>query len=422
MNKLRRPVRLYVVAVIASAGLAVTLALGAGIGRADPALALMLLLVATVAQLQVVHLSAKTKVSVGDAPIFAAVLLLPAPVAMLLGGASTFTGLRFATRQPFYNRLFNASGTVLATGAAAGVHGLLARGTILLDDPIAIAASAVSYYLVKATVTDVVVALQLRRDPTRTWWTDHRREIGHHTALYLLGILAAVAASGDVRLLLLFLAPMGLILFALREATRLRQHTKDAIVELADLIDQRDPYTYGHSLRVAELSRRVARRLRLPAERVDLITEAARMHDIGKISTPDEILKKPGPLNEREWTEMRKHCEGGHHLLRQLPDFAEGGELVLCHHERFDGTGYPRGLRGVDLPLEASIIAVCDAYDAMTSDRVYRPALSMHRVVEELRHGRGRQWHDRAVDAILELIDEGALLTSPVAPSAASAG
>lgn len=422
MSKLRLPVRVFVVAVIAAATIALGgVALLAPVVATDALLVAALLAVATVAQLQVVHLSAKTKVSVGDAAIFASVLMLPAPLAMLVGGASTFIGLRFATRQPLYNRLFNASGTVLAAGASSVLHGALSRGGALLDDPISLLVSAIAYYLVKVTVTDVVVALQLRRIPFRTWWSDHRREIWHHTALYLLGILAAVSAERQTWSLALFLAPMGLILLALREATRLRQHTKDAIVQLADLIDQRDPYTYGHSQRVAELSRRVARQLKLPTERVDLVTEAARMHDIGKISTPDQILKKPGPLSEREWVEMRKHCEGGHSFLQQLPDFAEGADLVLSHHERFDGKGYPRGLKGVDLPLEASIIAVCDAYDAMTSDRVYRPALPPHRVIEELRAGRGTQWHARAIDGMLALVEQGAL-AEIMAPAAATAG
>lgn len=247
----------------------------------------------------------------------------------------------------------------------------------------------------------------------------------HHAALYMLGILAAVTAERQTWSLALFLVPMALILLALREATRLRRHTKDAIVELADLIDQRDPYTYGHSQRVAEHASRVAKRLRLAPERVELITEAARMHDIGKVTTPDHILKKPAALDAREWSEMRKHCESGHRFLQQIPDFVDGAELVLCHHERVDGSGYPRKLRGSDLPLEASIISVCDAYDAMTSDRVYRQALTFERVVAELGGGRGTQWREEAVDAVLELMSEGAIAPASAraaAPGVAAAG
>jgi HD-GYP domain-containing protein (c-di-GMP phosphodiesterase class II) len=419
VRKLRAPVRLYVLAVIAVAGLAfaATPLLPAG-GKLDPLLIGAFLAVATVANLRVVHVSPKTKVTVGDTAIFAAVLTVSPVAAMAIGAVSTFLGLRFATAQPLYNLLFNASGTTIAVGAASWIERSLARGPGLLDDPVALVASAAAYYLVKATITDGVVALQLRRDPLRSWWPDHRRDIFHHAALYMLGILAAFAAERQTWSLALFLVPIALTLLALREATRLRQRTKDAIIELADMIDQRDPYTYGHSQRVAEHANRVARRLRLAPERVELITEAARMHDIGKVSTPDHILKKPAALDPREWTEMRRHCESGHRFLQQIPDFEVGADLVLSHHERYDGTGYPRKLKGVDLPLEASIIAVCDAYDAMTSDRVYRSALPFQKVVSELRAGRGSQWHEKAVDALLDLVSEGSI--APASPRAAS--
>lgn len=421
MGKSRRPTRVYVLAVIAAGPVAlIGGALAAPSVTGDVGFWAVLLVVATAAQLRAVHLSAKNKVMVGDLPIFAAVLTVTAPVAMLIGGVSTFVGLRFATKQGLRNRLFNASGTLLATGAAAAVYRGLAHGPSLLDDPIAIALAAATSYLAKSTITDIVIALQLRRDPVRGWWRAHRREIWYHVALYALGVIAAMLAERQPWTLALFLAPMGVLLWGLRETTRLRQSTKEAIIELADVIDRRDPYTFGHSQRVAELSRRLARHLRLPAARVDLIAEAARMHDIGKVSIPDQILKKPGPLTEREWAEMRKHCEIGYRFLQQLPDFADGAELVLCHHERHDGHGYPRGLAGTEMSLDASIISVSDAYDAMTTDRVYRPALAGHRVIAELRSGRGSQWDGRAVDGMLALIDQGVVSpsTAPVALTA----
>lgn len=411
MRKLRLPVRLYVLAIIIGAALAfASTPFMPQQGSRDLVLLTSLFLVAVVADLRVVHVSAKTKITVGDTPIFAAVLIAAPLAAMAVGALATFTGLRFATKQPLYNRLFNASGTAIAAALAAWLHRSIARGPGLLDDPVAIALTAIVYYLVKTTITDIVIALQTRRDILRSWLPEHRRDIFHHAAMYLLGVLAAIAAQQQSWSIALFLVPIALILLALREATRLRQHTKEAIIELADLIDQRDPYTYGHSQRVAEHANQVARRLRLPPERVELITEAARMHDLGKVTTPDHILKKPGPLSDREWDEMHKHCDAGHHFLQRIPDFVEGADLVLSHHERVDGTGYPRGLRGIDLPLEASIIAVCDAYDAMTSDRVYRSALPYQRVVSELRSGRGVQWHEKAVDALLELMEQGAVV------------
>ncbi|MBM4420880.1 MAG: HD domain-containing protein, partial [Chloroflexi bacterium] len=131
-----------------------------------------------------------------------------------------------------------------------------------------------------------------------------------------------------------------------------------------------------------------------------------RLHDIGKIATPDRILQKPGPLDHHERDEMHRHSEAGYELLRRMGDFWDGAQLVRWHHERPDGRGYPRGLRGTELPLEASVISVCDAYDAMTSDRVYREALTSDRVMSELLAGRGTQWHAAVVDALIEMVRE----------------
>jgi HD-GYP domain-containing protein (c-di-GMP phosphodiesterase class II) len=405
---LRLPIRLYVAAVITAGAVAFAVAhVMPQDGSLDPFLLLSLFVVATIAGLRVVHVSTKRKITVDGAAIFAGVLTVMPVAAMAIGALSVFIGLSFATKQPLWNRLFNASSTALAAGAAAWLHRGFARGTTLLDDPIVLALTAATYYLVKTSITDIAIALQTRRDPVRSWWPDHRNHLFHHGALYMLGILAAISAEHQAWSLGLFLVPMALILLALREAARLRSHTREAIIELADLIDQRDPYTYGHSQRVADHANRVARHLRMSSERVELVTEAARMHDVGKVSTPDHVLRKPGPLDAHEWLEMHKHCDAGHDFLHRIPDFDEGADLVRSHHERVDGSGYPRGLKGIELPLEASIIAVCDAYDAMTSDRVYRQALPHHKVIAELKAGRGTQWNERAVDALLELVERG---------------
>jgi putative nucleotidyltransferase with HDIG domain len=122
-------------------------------------------------------------------------------------------------------------------------------------------------------------------------------------------------------LLLLLIAPVGLILLTLRHAARLRAQTRAAIVQLADLIDRRDRYTYGHSQRVAQYANRLARQMKLAPTQVDLVTEAARLHDLGKISTPDHVLLKPTGLDGNERSVMREHSELGYRLLAQLPDF-----------------------------------------------------------------------------------------------------
>jgi putative nucleotidyltransferase with HDIG domain len=196
------------------------------------------------------------------------------------------------------------------------------------------------------------------------------------------------------------------MLITLRDSARVREQTRAAILELADLIDLRDPYTHGHSQRVAALAERLARRLKLQHSQVELIRDAARVHDIGKIGTNDVVLLKAGPLDDSEQAEMRRHVEIGHRLLRRLPEFWEGAELVLAHHERHDGKGYPRGLQGGELPLEVSVISVADAYDAMTSDRPYRRGMPWEQVRAELLRCRGAQWREIAVDAFVAMIED----------------
>ncbi|HEV8468327.1 MAG TPA: HD-GYP domain-containing protein [Candidatus Limnocylindria bacterium] len=410
MSRLRWPLRLYILAVLGAA-LAVLPAGAAFRGDLRTSDTLLLALVtamAAVGQLWPVHLSVKVKMTVDETATFAACLLLGPFYAMVAAGASTLIALHFrGVRQRWYNRGFNAASSVLATGAAATVYVVIAGpNSTVVREPWAILLAAVTKYVVHTALVDVVVALQMRRSPLVGWWRLHRRLLPYEAALLLIGALGAIAAQSQPWTLLLFGAPMAVVLFTLRDSARVREQTKSAILELADLIDLRDPYTHGHSQRVAELAERLAKRLRLEYTQVELIRDAARVHDIGKIGTNDLVLLKPGPLTDEEQKEMRRHTEIGHRLLKRLPEFWEGAELVLSHHERHDGRGYPRGLKGDELPFEVSVISVADTYDAMTTDRPYRKGLAWDAVRAELLRQRGKQWRERAVDAFIDMIDE----------------
>ncbi|HEX6060687.1 MAG TPA: HD-GYP domain-containing protein [Candidatus Limnocylindria bacterium] len=414
MRSLRPALRSYVAAVIV-AGLA-PLGLGTLVLRplgTDLPVAAVLLVLATAAQLRPVHLTQKTKVTVEDAATFAAALLLDPALAMLVAGGSTaLAGLR--GRMSWYNRAFNVSAVVIDTGGAAITFTLLTGGAgPSLSTVPAIAAAALLKFAVNSTVVDVAVALQLRRRPLAKWWARHRRDAAQLLSLYVVGAIGAAAASDSPLTLALCVAPSVLVLLALRNTARIAAGTKQAARALASLIEQRDQYTYGHSQRVADYAERLARAMRMDAVQVELIREAALLHDIGKIATPDAVLLKPTGLDACERGLMHEHAEHGYTLLEKLPAFWEGAEFVRSHHERVDGTGYPRGLRGWELPLEVSVIAVADSYDAMTTDRVYRKALPWPVVRAELLRERGRQWHASVVDAFLSMIE--AELVEPAA-------
>jgi putative nucleotidyltransferase with HDIG domain len=399
-----------VLGVIGAGVAAVALAaLGARTFDWDEATAFVVLFaMSTLAQLWPVHLSVKTKMTVDDLPTFAAAILLGPFASMVIAGGSVLVALRYQrSRMPWYNRAFNVAVTALSTGAAAVTFAVLSRGAApSFEAPLPIAVAAIARYLIQQSLVDIAVGLQLRHHPFARWWELHRRDLLNQATLYALGGLAAVTAGQQPLALALFAIPMAITLLTMRDSARVRADVRTAILELADLIDLRDPYTHGHSQRVSELAERLARHLSLQPTQVALIRDAARVHDIGKIGTNDMVLLKQGPLTNDEVVEMRKHAEMGHRLLRRLPEFWEGAELVLAHHERHDGKGYPRGLRGDELPLEVSVISVADTYDAMTTDRPYRRALPWVTVRSELLAGRDTQWRGEVVDAFIELMGQ----------------
>src|SRR3989442_8078663 len=198
------------------------------------------------------------------------------------------------------------------------------------------------------------------------------------------------------------MVPIAAIQLALTRSVQVMEPTIAAVESMADVGDRPDPYTFQHSQSVANHWVNIARKLRLADREVELIRLAARVHDLGKIAVPDEVLHKQGRLTTTEFEVMKKHPETGAEILAKFPEYRRGRELVLAHHERIDGLGYPRGLAGVAIALDARCIAVADSWDAMTSDRPYRKALEAEVALGELLRGRGTQWDASVVDAFAE--------------------
>lgn len=178
------------------------------------------------------------------------------------------------------------------------------------------------------------------------------------------------------------------------------------VESLADAIDAKDNYTNGHSGRVADYSKEIAARYGYDEKRQEKIFMMGLLHDVGKIGVPDEVINKPGRLTDEEFACIKKHPGIGGKILgniKEMPELAAGAKW---HHERYDGKGYPQGLAGDDIPEEARIIAVADAYDAMTSNRSYRGALPQEKVRGEIEKGKGSQFDPRFADIMLGMIDD----------------
>jgi HD-GYP domain-containing protein (c-di-GMP phosphodiesterase class II) len=232
-----------------------------------------------------------------------------------------------------------------------------------------------------------------------------------------IGLLAALASGGQPYAFLL-VTPL-IILFGvfagerrarLEHAVELGNAYRGTTMVLADLVESDDAYTGVHSRTVVSLSVQVAERLGLDAQRRRTVEFGAMLHDVGKMAVPKEIINKPGPLTDQEWAIVRMHTVEGQRLLERVGGIMKDvGQVVRGSHERWDGDGYPDGLAGEDIPLEARIVCCCDAFNAMTTDRSYRAALPTPVAIAELRDNAGSQFDPAVVDALLEIVRHDAV-------------
>ncbi|MBW2598958.1 MAG: HD-GYP domain-containing protein [Deltaproteobacteria bacterium] len=186
----------------------------------------------------------------------------------------------------------------------------------------------------------------------------------------------------------------------------LRESLGVTIQVMVSAVEVRDPYTAGHQLRSADLARAIATEMRLSQDRIEGIRMAGSIHDIGKLSIPAEILSKPGKLSDMEFTLIKEHSWKGYEMLKDVESPWPLAEIVYQHHERMDGSGYPRNLKGKEILMEARIMAVADVVEAMASHRPYRPALKLDTALEEIENNKGTMYDTAVVDACLRLFRE----------------
>lgn len=231
---------------------------------------------------------------------------------------------------------------------------------------------------------------------------------------YFLALLAEM--ENGYWLVLLFMLPLLLARYSFKLYLDGKKQQHSILRAFAAAIEAKDPYTRGHSERVAFYADEIARAMGLPARRIRRLYDAALFHDIGKIGVPDEILQKPGRLTPEERAVIQRHPGTGVDILRGIDAYAELLPLILHHHEFYDGEGYPDGTKGDEVPLEVYILGVADAYDAMTSDRPYRAGFSSDRAVDIILEGAGGQFHPQVAQTVADLVRSGKLQESEAGP------
>jgi hypothetical protein len=347
-------------------------------------------------------------VTVGAAIDFAIIVLFGPSIAAWLGllGALVSSGL--ARKVPFYKLIFNMGQHVLTLGTAALVFQISGGdisnpGFRRLILPFILCVPA--YFFVNNALICLIIGVTDKISPIRVWLVDFRWTIGHDLILAPLGLVVAwLYSEVSPWSVFAFFAPLALARYVYKLYMELRDAYFDSIAALASALDASDPYTRGHSDRVTAYAKKVARAMGLSEREIESIEFAGRLHDIGKIGVDRSILRKRSRLNDREYREMQKHPIMGAEIAGKLKFLKKAEGYVSHHHERYDGLGYPDGLRAEEIPIGARIMGVVDAFDAMTSDRPYRPALSVAIAVQELEKGSGKQFDPYITDIFIRLI------------------
>ncbi|MFE2049315.1 HD-GYP domain-containing protein [Streptomyces sp. NPDC059459] len=343
--------------------------------------------------------------------LLAGAFLLPPPAAALVALPGALLS-PVARRPAALRRVWRAAQLALAVWAAARVHGCLhgPAAVVAADFPYAFgpAGAAVLAFCLVLTLLDGGISALADRVPARRAWRGLFSRSPAPIAVHgLAGLMMAVlwrSPYGAVAALLV-LPPMCVAWWAFAQYHRERAAHQATIRALVQAVDIKDGYTRGHSERVGQASMMIARELGMDDERVETLRFAGILHDVGKLGVPTRLLRKDGPLTPEERRVIELHPEYGHEMVRGIRFLGEARAAVLHHHERLDGSGYPYGLTGDRIPESARVVAVADAFDAMTSTRSYRRARPVPAAVEELRRCAGAQFDPRMVGALVRALD-----------------
>lgn len=365
-----------------------------------------------------VYFAESHTISLGSISQMATVVLFPLPAALCtiaLGKAINEISLLMQGKRgrTWRHVAVNSGGVVLASAAGGGAFVLL-KGNVYLwqSGPMAVlalpglAALAALYYFADVSAIAGAVSLSSHESPWAAFRNISRGTLLPEVSLILVGIVFAVILHFSPVLSLFVFVPVILSLRAFESVARLRKETIEAVLKLAESIDYRDTGTYEHSQRIADLTRRLCQSVGLMAEHADQVVLASKVHDLGKIGISNEILLKQGPLTMNERHVMQEHPLIGANILSSYSAFKDSVDIVKHHHERWDGTGYPDGLRGTEIPVGSRIVAVVDAFDSMTADRPYRAGMRVEDAVERLKDGMGSQFDTQICAAFLQMLIE----------------
>jgi len=362
-----------------------------------------------VAELLPVYLQPEAAISVSFAPLYA-VILLSSP---FLSALVAFLGMFFGTiRSRWYASLFNGAQYAISAFLSGLVFERLGGYGFHWNEPLfylAVGASIGIFFLCNVLLVLTVVSLSSNVPPTAIWRQSINGILLQYFALFPFSLLLYFVYNyvGYVGIALFFL-PLLVARYSFKLFVDTKRMHLELLRALTAAVDAKDPYTRGHSARVAQLALRIADRLNLSGKEKEVIEYAAILHDVGKIGITDAILSKPGRLSPEEYRVIQEHPLIGYRIVKDVDFLRRVAEIILTHHERCNGHGYPEGRKMEEIPLEARIVAVADVFDALTSERPYRRAYTVDEALEIMENEEEGHFDPKILAVLKDLVSSGA--------------
>lgn len=338
-------------------------------------------------------------ISVGFAVGFTAILVFGVPTASWI--ASIGIMLRIVKKDgeyihivntPIYKTLFNGANIVLSSGLAGLCYEALGGvpGQLEFINILPMLASIVVYIIVNALIMSILMTILSGDSLYKLLYTNVMWVVKDYLALAPLGIIMAMAyINYKILGVLLFFGPLLLARYSFKMYVDMRNMYLDTVKALCQAVEAKDPYTQGHSQRVSELAYKLGQRMKLSHRTTENLKLAGMLHDIGKIGVDEHILNKPGRLTDDEYGKIKLHPAIGSKIIQEIDFLKATADIILSHHEHFDGSGYPNGKRKSEISIESCILCVVDVYDALTSDRPYRKAMTDEEAIEIIKRESG---------------------------------
>lgn len=352
----------------------------------------------------------KGTASVATPIIFTVSVLYGPAIGMWVAALATLRKRDLSREVPVSIVFFNRGMLAICAYMFSKVYALVYGEFGALEFPrglISFIIAASCYTLLNAIIIGQALAIQMKVSFITIWRRNIVWMLPNMFALFPLGaLMVLVTQQVGPLVLVLFYLPLMVTKVSLQKYIDLWDTYSEIAQALSTAIDARDPYTHGHSVRVSEYSALLSKELELNDEQTEFLKYVGLLHDVGKVGLSDGILKKQGPFTYEEYEEMKKHAAIGADIIKVMRFLGRGEEWVRYHHERWDGSGFPSGLKGEEIPLGARIIACADAFDAMTTDRPYKEKMSYAEAKQELIRCAGTQFDPKVVKAMIKVIDQ----------------